>query len=955
MRGVARYVVARIRDRPGRGALVVLGIALAALLLVATDVVRVRAGDAALRAAVRSLPAGDRAFTVTFSGNGVDGAELGRRDVAARSAFAELGITPSIREVLFSERVDAAGTPYRVAAVDGLERIVRLHDGRLPVSCGARRCEVLVTGTAAEPDLPTASGLVVVGHGAVADPAVLGGTFSLAPGAVVLLTGDVAGLTSLRPSELYPRSYGWVAPLAADELTVAAIPALRGRIAAAANRAARDLLSFSAPDEVLSSSLAAATGAANRLLLVGGTGATLLLAFAALAALALARDHGHALAVLRRLGASRAERAAFSLAEAGVPVVLGTAVAVAVALAVGSDRSVLVPVLVLAIVATGLVTVALRRDVDVVRTALGPLDAIGGSALAVAVLGASRGDASATALSVRSDPFLAALPILVAVVAAAVAVRVIGPALGAVGRRLPRRMPLARLMLADATARPLRLLATAGFLTAAVTLAVFAGAYRATLARGAVDQAAYRVPLAASVRTGPTLDLPLEVAPLERWRALPGVDAAARVVRRSATIRTTGAAAEPVTLLGIDRTGVTALDGARPDYGPPPAVLARLLATDATPVTADVAALRVTGDVDRVDVSVIRARAGGGVVIEPLDGTPRDVAGLIGVRVQEPPGSSDKTLHHIFEGGSSVEAYVARVRLHGRGFPWAAVEAHDAEIRQLPDGLEIGVELRGRTAIVRLPQPSERTPIPALVDPETARTARDGVATVATAGAAPIAVRVVATARRFPTAGERFVVADAGAVQGALDTRDPGTGSVGELWLAGADPAPLRTSARSAPADRFRVELRDDVERTLRRDALARGALALLAIASVTALILASIGVALVVRAEATDGRVEWRALEADGAPPQALRLVVFGRVMAVVAIAIPIGVVAGASLARETAGLVRSTAAAAVPIPPLIAATDWSFVLVAAAATLAGVALVALVTALTSMRGRHP
>ena len=55
----------------------------------------------------------------------------------------------------------------------------------------------------------------------------------------------------------------------------------------------------------------------------------------------------------------------------------------------------------------------------------------------------------------------------------------------------------------------------------------------------------------------------------------------------------------------------------------------------------------------------------------------------------------------------------------------------------------------------------------------------------------PVPARVVGVLPRFPTVGPSFVVADARALADALDARDPGTGSVRELWLSSPD-APTR-------------------------------------------------------------------------------------------------------------------------------------------------------------------
>src|SRR5262249_61303603 len=58
------------------------------------------------------------------------------------------------------------------------------------------------------------------------------------------------------------------------------------------------------------------------------------------------------------------------------------------------------------------------------------------------------------------------------------------------------------------------------FVAVAVGIGGFALSYRSTLIRGAADQAANSVPLDAIVSPGPEFTTPLELAPLQHWRAL---------------------------------------------------------------------------------------------------------------------------------------------------------------------------------------------------------------------------------------------------------------------------------------------------------------------------------------------------------------------------------------------------------------------------------------------------
>jgi hypothetical protein len=89
----------------------------------------------------------------------------------------------------------------------------------------------------------------------------------------------------------------------------------------------------------------------------------------------------------------------------------------------------------------------------------------------------------------------------------------------------------------------------------------FALAYRATLLRGASDQAANRVPLDALVAASPDFTRPLDVAPLARWRSQSGGNAFE--VRRTDATYVAGAASSTVPALGVPAAALRAVHGWR--------------------------------------------------------------------------------------------------------------------------------------------------------------------------------------------------------------------------------------------------------------------------------------------------------------------------------------------------------------------------------------------------------
>src|SRR5439155_3596752 len=100
----------------------------------------------------------------------------------------------------------------------------------------------------------------------------------------------------------------------------------------------------------------------------------------------------------------------------------------------------------------------------------------------------------------------------------------------------------------------------------AVGLGGFALAYRSTLIRSAADQAADRVPLDALVSPGPDFRTPLELAPLQRWQALPA--GPVLPIRRTEANYVSGGGTVTVPALGVPADGLNEIHGWRASDGP---------------------------------------------------------------------------------------------------------------------------------------------------------------------------------------------------------------------------------------------------------------------------------------------------------------------------------------------------------------------------------------------------
>src|SRR5204863_8290319 len=133
------------------------------------------------------------------------------------------------------------------------------------------------------------------------------------------------------------------------------------------------------------------------------------------------------------------------------------------------------------------------------------------------------------------------------------------PAMRAAERLTRGRAVSVRLAVLALARAPSRTIVSCAFVTVALGLALFAASYRATLARGAADQAAFEVPLDFTLSEGSRLVLPLDAAPLARYGNLGPGEQAFPVVRLSATTPGSGASVLSPTVLGVPADGVARL------------------------------------------------------------------------------------------------------------------------------------------------------------------------------------------------------------------------------------------------------------------------------------------------------------------------------------------------------------------------------------------------------------
>ncbi|HLX19636.1 MAG TPA: hypothetical protein VKR23_05745, partial [Gaiellaceae bacterium] len=510
----------RLRAHWRSDLLVALGIAVGAAFLALTAVGSVAVQDRAVQRALAQLQPSDRAVQAVWSGvPAQSNLAFPKLDALARSALEPVLHRPAFGVEVFRQAT-WGGAFVNLGAVDGLSRWLVLRSGRLPHACTPLDCELVqIGGKPAAPKLPY---LHVVGRATFRAGAPLSAYFAAAGSnrPPILLADGVAAFekTPLPDAALIARTYGWVVPLAPGAVHDWDLASLNSRIDRAQSvlEEKSDIFSVQGPIETIAQVRATSRVAGERLLVLGGDAAVLLLGFAVLASTRLRAEQE---ATRRRLVWFGARRGQILLVTATEVAVI-TVVASIVGWLAGSGGGALLArhlgapgwlvvehalltwralaIAVALVVVTGVVMLAALRVEYVsfggMRVTAADVAALG--ALAAVLLALARGKTDTTTLASGGGTgvFLLLLPGLVLFVLAVVAARLLSPALRAlerVGRRGPPSIRLALLSLARS---PGRVLITVVFFVLAVGVALFGFAYRATLQRGETEQARYAVP-----------------------------------------------------------------------------------------------------------------------------------------------------------------------------------------------------------------------------------------------------------------------------------------------------------------------------------------------------------------------------------------------------------------------------------------------------------------------------
>jgi hypothetical protein len=1007
---------ARLRSQPLRPVLVVVGVALAFAMLVSVLGGSLVARQQALGRSLASVPESARGFRVDRFGVTLDRRAYRRENGVVRRELGTLS-TGRIRSVIFFRQLRVQGQLVEIAGVDRLSEIVRLRSGRLPRTCTDASCEVLQIGGVGRPRWAEGGvRLHRVGIAVLRDPSLFGYISAATgggPSQTALLIGPsvdaLQRLPALRP---FYRVYSWLSPLRADRLRTWEIGRVLGTEsrAQAALYAADSAFRLSSPDDALLDAVHRGRIAAHRLVLVGGETSALLLGFALIAAIGLRRGLASERRRLLARGARRwqiglalgAEICSMTLAGAVLGLVAGAAVVAAVADAAGLpvgatlDHTLTgwtIPALVGGWLATSIVLAltTFARDDETGRRRIRLADIAAVGAAATIAVGLSRGALDPGTVSSGNTVLLLVLPALVCFVAAVVLARLLGPAMRATERLTRDRSISLRLAVLALARAPSRTVVSCAFVAVALGLALFAASYRATLARGAADQAGFEVPLDYTLSEGSRLVLPLDAAPLARYNEVgPGVRAYP-VVRLSATTPGSGSSVLSPTVLGVPATAVRQLHW-RSDFSSLPLQrIADRLAPEGEPRLTGVAmpagtkglsiAARLRGSDVLVAIVVAdsrgrtqvlklgRLRPGSVTLSTRALPAARRVLGLqltlpesevFMLAHQEAEGEVSTAPSGTLELGPLLADRAAGTQRVTSWQGWSLPAGGPVSHRPGNVQFRFAFQDTGGRLVFRPAEPTDGRPMPVVVSPDIARAAGGvGKPTVLNFQDTNVDATIVGIAKRLPTVPSDsgpFVLADGGWLSTAIDANAPGEGTPNEVWIsASRDQAAVGAALRRPPFAGLALASRHDVERRLAADPLAHATALALGAAAIVALLLAVLGFWVGVVSELRDERSDFFDLEAQGVPPEGLRSQLRARGLILVGIGLAGGAGLGALLSQLVVSLVRVSGTNGVPEPPLRFDPAWLVSGLGILALAAAALLVAEGTSLTAFRAARP
>jgi hypothetical protein len=969
----------RVRTGPKILASAIVGLAFAALLILLT--LPSVAGDLTVRHQLNGLTPSDRSVSVVVSPERrPTEAERKQFDATVRKRLSVPGYGAVTRVTSFRSLSSPQGSLYRLTATENIESALRLVSGRWPKTCTPSRCEVLSVGAASvarsgrgkgTTDLADVAYLRVVGRATPGPTFPFVGALAPSSGELLVVADGPDAVQNVTTLDLIRRVNGWIAPIEPSEVSRASVAALLDGAARIGEELGIAGVSVAIPSEELEDAVARSEFSTRTIAIVGAQLLALLAVGCAVAGFALRQNHLLAYDRLKRRGANRATQRWFASLSGLMVVLVG--LVFGVLLGVGgaalvarfvevriSDtlreltrvRSVVAMVVAVLLVAL-IVGAAMndRADRPVIRLGrirLGDVGAIIAAGLvAVGVFtGGNRTNSGSGDAGVGSGLWW--WPVVATAGLVWFVWRLL-PILLRVGNTFRKRScssrTVAQLLNTRSLSRQRVSLTGAALAAIAAAVSVFAIGTRSTLAQGATDQAGYSVPLQFRLRVGSSLVRPDELRTAATWKSMQRKLVDTDVVRRTVTVLG-GTGDGAVEVLGVNPSALSALSARsnrRGDYGPrdisarlqspKPAPVGQLISLDAKTIQ-----VAVSGDYEILDFALVVERTNGtwhelklkqanpnvlSTALEPGDAGGR----LLGYRVGLNSFFAEQIEHKIGEGNAFTGESSANIAIQSPismpgdrriDLSAASLASEQAIVRSSSEGsLEVRLALQGSSALI-LPT-GVVEPIPALVDQQTAEIA-GGIGEVVFVETLQrrMEFRVAAVARRFPTMGDRFLIADVGQVARQFNLAQPGFGTPTEAWLSSTNQVELRNALTSAPLNQLLVDDRASIERQLRSDPLRRMAVAILIAAGLIGALVTVAGLAISALSDTAD-QVQFRhTLRLEGISERFVQRAIGWRTLLAAVLLLPVGCGTGVLLLHLTARDVGAGASSIVEGLPL-------------------------------------
>jgi hypothetical protein len=979
------FAARRLRARPLSSVGLVAALAAAAALIGWSSLTAATSQEDNVRTQLERLPPGQRSLEVVYFT--VPPEKYFRAPPVGDTVAGFSDVTGPARRVRVwhsIERGNPLGT--RIVQVDALSSEVAVEQGRLPSSCG-QTCEAFALTGHDRPGSHVRLGPRVT--------ATIVGRGNLRPG--LLPDPTELGRRALLVSRLSPALRRIVEQHGSTVVITAALDPrrvrgfslapLRERLRTATAELEREnpLVEARAPLGLLGDLDHRGDVARERLLIVAGEAAALVVAFAAFLAIARRRESELGDDQLTSLGAGRGQVLAARAAEFALPALIGTLVAfigiVVAALVVahrrGLPRGFLHEALplgtTLAMVGVGLAGAVLlvlariprRRRAGVGALELSALVALGLIVWQMAVTGALTPDQVARN---GTTPVVLLAPALVFFAAGVLLLRFVPLALRT-GERAGRRAPLVRLAFLNAARNPTEVAAATTFLAIALGSALFSLNYRATIDRQAHDQARFQVGA--------------------RWRVTGDAVSRVNLRRASPALRLTGDVNETdpageqlqVRVLALPARRIPDVLGWRKSFATlSRSEIARRLRPSPVRLTGPALpngtrALRVWArsltDFPRLIVMhfLLPSQHFAAISLGPVwrhwellhatIGHTLRGARLVGVQYEstqtpidfkyDPEGAVDLgPVQVLGQGGwsalppiASWQPTVAPDGTAGILFPRAFAHAPVVHgVRFAVNGTRLPL-VHPDTGLPIPPPGFTVGVLPALASGPVARQAVDGQLTLVVAGK-PLPLHLIGSADLFPsiaTDPHHFVILDYETLFAALNADEPGVVVPNEAWAFASQPRPPRALDAAM------------LEQHLRDDPLAAGTRKVLTVAGVLAALLGFAGLVLATRSMVASERLVLAEYEALGVAPRSLRVATQLRVFVVSAIGIVAGLLGGAFGVLLVGAFVAVTGTARQPLPPIVAVVAWSAAAVVLAALLAATFAAAALVAGRALR----